>query len=121
MTKLQQELTIGVIFILVLLLLLNPFGLFMPDRLVYIMLIGIVVLFGVHAWFIATSKPSDEREQLHNFIANRSAYLAGTAVLIVGAVYEGVTSYEINTWILLALGVMLIIKLSSLLYSDKNR
>lgn len=116
-----QEIFVAIIFGIILLLLLNPLGLFMPDRLVYIMLGGIVVLFGLYVSFIMKESPQDERERLHRFVANRFAYLLGTGVLVVGIVYQGLTEIHIDPWLLIVLGVMVVGKISSLIHSEKNK
>ena len=116
-----QEIFVTVIFGIILLLLLNPFGFFMPERLLYIMLGGIVVLFGLYVTFIAKESPKDEREHLHRFVANRFGYLLGTGTLVLGIVYQGLTLSHIDPWLLIVLGVMVIAKTVSLIHSGKHR
>ena len=116
----SQEIFVTIIFGLVLILLLNPFEFFMPDRLVYIMLGSVVVLFGLYVSFIAKESPKDERERLHRFVANRFAYLLGTGTLVIGIVFQGLTESNIDPWLLLVLGVMVVAKIVSLIKSEKN-
>jgi len=116
-----QELFVTLVFTLILLLLLNPFGFFMPERLVYIMLGGVVVLFALYVSFIVKEAPRDEREQLHRFHANRLGYLLGTGTLVVGIVFQGLNEPKIDPWLLLVLGAMVIGKVISLRYSEKHR
>ena len=119
--SLAQEILITAVFVVVLLLLLNPFGFFMPDRLVYIMLAGVVVLFSLYVSFVAKESPKDEREQLHRFIANRASSLLGTGILVFGIVYQGLTMSHIDPWLLIVLGAMVIVKVYSLYHSDKHK
>ena|GEM_PF-671548 len=121
MKKTTQQLIITAIFVLVLLLLLNPFGFFMPTELMYIMLGGVLVLFGVYMSFVLKESPKDEREQLHRFIANRSAYVWGSVVLVVGIVYQGIADGHIDSWLLIVLGVMVVSKVLSLSRSQEDR
>ena len=120
MNRAFQELIITGIFILVLILLLNPFGFFMPTELVYIMLGGVAILFAAYASFVLRETPRDEREQLHRFIANRSAYLWGSATIVVAIIYQGLTEGAIDPWLLIVLGVMVVAKVVSLYQSDRN-
>ena len=69
----QNEIIVAVVLIILILLFLNPFGLFMPDMLVYMMIAGVVVLFALFAGFVWKEKVRDEREQLHKMIAGRLA------------------------------------------------
>ena len=116
-----QETIVTCIFILILILLLNPFHFWMPEKLVYIMLGGTLVLFGVYVSFVVQEKPQDERESLHRFIANRSAYLLGSAILVIAIVYQGFAAAAIDPWLLIVLGVMVITKMISLIRSERKR
>jgi len=121
MSKSTQEKIITGIFILILLFLLNPFGLFMPTELLYIMLGGVLVLFAIYVSFVLHEKPQDEREQLHRFIANRAAYLSGSTALVIAITYQGLTLAHIDSWLLIVLGVMVLAKVLSLYHSERNR
>ena len=121
MNKIKQQLIITALFIVVIVLLLNPFGFFMPTELMYIMLGGVLVLFGVYMSFVLSENPKDEREQLHRYIANRSAYVWGSVALVVGIIYQGISEGQIDGWLLIVLGVMVVSKVASLYYSDKYK
>ena len=121
MNKFLQEIVITGIFILVLLLLLNPFGFFMPTELTYIILGGIAVVFAVYVSFVLKEEPQDEREQLHRFIANRSAYIYGSGALVIGMFYQALTDGVIDSWLLIVLGVMVVAKIASLYHSERHR
>ncbi len=121
MQKETQQLVITFIFLAVLILLLNPFDFFMPTELTYIILGAILVLFGVYMSFVLQENPQDEREQLHRFLANRTAYLWGSVVLVVGIVYQSVSQGEIDAWLLIVLGVMALSKVASLYHSSRHK
>lgn len=112
----RNEISIAVIFSALLALLLNPFGFFMPDTLLYMMIAGVVVLFGLYAGFVWREGARDEREQLHRMIAGRIAYLAGTGVLVLGIAIQGLTQPDVDPWLVFALGAMVLGKLSGLIY-----
>ena len=59
----------------------------------------------------------DEREMAHRMHAGRAAYLSGIVVLTVALVVQGL-GHHIDPWIALALGMMVVVKLISRLYSD---
>lgn len=115
----SAEKFVTLVFVVILILLLNPFGFFMPDMLTKIILAGTVVLFALYVYFILKESPQDEREQLHRFMANRSAYLFGSAILVLGIVYQGSMGH-LDPWLLLVLGTMVIAKILSLIHSEKN-
>ena len=115
-----QETIVTSLFILVLLLLLNPFDLLMAPYLVYIMLGGILVIFGLYV-FIIREHPQDEREELHHYIANRQAYLIGSAALVLAIIVEGLTKPHIDPWLLIVLGTMIVVKMGSLVYNRSHR
>jgi amino acid transporter len=121
MNKFKQETVITTIFILVLLALLNPFDLFMPTELVYMILAAILVVFGVYISFVIKEDPKDERERLHRYISNRAAYVFGSATLVIAVVYQGISSYEVDPWLLIVLGSMVVSKIFSLHHSSKHK
>ena len=116
----QNEIIVAVILIILILLFLNPFGLFMPDMLVYMMIAGVVVLFALFAGFVWKEKVRDEREQLHKMIAGRLAYLAGVGVLVLGIAVEGFTMAHVDPWLLFALLAMILGKIFGFFYSRSH-
>ncbi len=110
--------TVGLVLIAV--LLLNPFDFWMPQMMVVGLLVIALVLFGVFAIFILREKTIDERDAVHKTLAGRNAFLAGSAVLILGIVVEGYT-HTVDSWIVGALVVMVSTKIITLIWSDKNQ
>ena len=106
--------------ILIVVLLLNPFHFWMPDMMVLGMLAAALVLFGLFASFILREDSQDERDEYHRTLAGRNAFLAGSAVLIVGIMIEGYR-HAIDPWLVLALTAMLVVKIATRIWSDKNR
>ena len=105
--------------VLIAILLLNPFHFWMPDMMVLGMLAGALVLFGLFASFILREDSRDERDELHRTFAGRNAFLAGCAVLILGIVAQGY-SHAVDPWLVVALIVMLVVKIVTRIWSDKN-
>ena len=105
---------------LLLVLLSDPFMLWMPMGAQLVVLLAAAVLACVWSGFILYERASDEREALHAMHAARIAYLSGIAVLTLALLLQGL-AHAIDPWIPLALGVMVIAKLVARLYSDIHR
>jgi hypothetical protein len=91
----------------------------MPDMMVMAMLIVALVLFGIFASFILREKMVDERDDVHRTLAGRNAFLAGSAVLMIGIVVQGYT-HSVDPWLVVTLIVMILVKIATRLWSDKN-
>ncbi len=83
------------------------------------MLVLALVLFGIFASFILREKIVDERDTVHETLAGRNAFLAGSAVLILGIVVEGY-AHTVDPWLVATLTVMIVAKIATRLWSDKN-
>jgi len=83
------------------------------------MLVLALVLFGIFASFILREKTVDERDAVHETLAGRNAFLAGSTILILGIVVEGYT-HTVDPWLVIALIVMIVVKIGTRFWSDKN-
>lgn len=110
-------LTLAIIFIAI--LLLNPFHFWMPNMIVICMLASILALFGLLAGLVLREKSQDERDDVHKGLAGRNAFLVGSFVIIVGIVIQGYM-HEVDTWLVLALTAMIITKVITRIWTDKN-
>ncbi len=117
--KTLQEILVPLALIILATLLLNPFHFWMPDMMVMGMLATLLVLFGIFASFILKEKAFDERDDMNRSLAGRNAFLAGSATLMLGIVVQGY-NHAIDPWLVIALIVMIIIKIGTRLWSDKN-
>jgi hypothetical protein len=106
-------------FIVIAVLLLNPFHFWMPDMMVISMLAAALVLFGVFASFILREKSVDERDNQHRTLAGRNAFLAGSATLLLGIIVQGY-SHAVDSWLVIALIVMVVTKIGTRMWSDRN-
>ena len=115
----NKILHIGTAIVLVglLILLSDPFMLWMPAKAQMAALLGAAVFACVWAGFVMYERASDEREMLHKMHAGRIAYLSGIAVLTLALVFQGF-AHDIDPWISVALGTMVISKLISRFYSE---
>ncbi len=109
--------TVGLVVIAI--LLLNPFHFWMPDMVVICMLAIALGLFGVFASFILREKIVDEREGQHRMFAGRNAFLAGAGILTLGIVVQGY-SHSVDPWLVVALVVMILVKIGTRIWSDRN-
>lgn len=100
-------------------LLLNPFHFWMPTMMVVCMLAIALVLFGIFASFILREKSVDERDDQHKSLAGRNAFLAGSGILMLGIVIQGYT-HTVDPWLVVALIGMVIVKIITRHWSDKN-
>lgn len=80
------------------------------------MIFGLVILFCIFASFIWKENARDERENLHKMIAGRIAFLAGSAVLVIGIVLQSL-SHQLDVWLVITLVVMILAKAAGLIYS----
>lgn len=113
--NLTQEVAVSLILIILLILFLNPLGFLMPTTLFMMIVLALIVAFIVFASFIWKEHARDEREGLHIMIAGRIAFLAGTALLVIGIIVQSF-SHEIDVWLILALGTMIFAKIIGLIY-----
>lgn len=110
-----QEIIVSLILIVLLILFLNPFGFWMPTILLMMMVLGLAVVFSVFASFIWRENARDEREGLHKMMAGRFAFLAGTATLVIAIIVQSFR-HELDFWLVLTLGVMILAKIIGLMY-----
>jgi hypothetical protein len=107
-------------FMLVLLLLSDPFMLWMPPPAQMTVLLCAAVCACVWVGFVFYERSHDEREATHAMFAGRVAYLSGISVLTLALVVQGL-SHQIDQWIPISLGVMVLAKLAARLYSGRYR
>ena len=110
-----QEIVVSVVLIIFLVLFLNPFSFWMPSSILMMMVLGLVVTFVVFASFAWKENVRDERENLHKMLAGRIAFLVGTALLVVGIIVQSFR-HEIDFWLVLTLGAMILAKVIGLIY-----
>lgn len=107
----------AVVLVALLVLLCDPFMVWMPAGSQMMVLLGAAVLTCIWAGFVMYEQADDEREIIHKMYAGRIAYLSGIAVLIVALIYQGI-NHEIDPWISIALSTMVLVKLITRLYSE---
>ena len=79
----------------------------------------VLVLFGVFASFILREKVFDERDNVHRTLSGRNSFLAGSAILMFAIVIEEYNE-ALDPWLVIVLIVMIITKIATRIWSDKN-
>ena len=110
-----QEVIVSVVLVVLLILFLNPFELWMPPVLLMMLVLGLVVVFSIFASFMWRENARDEREGFHKMMAGRFAFLAGTALLVIGTIVQSFR-HELDSWLVLTLGTMILAKIIGLIY-----
>ena len=114
-----KEIVTTIVLLIVLLVLLNPFHWWMAPMTLMTLLAIALIVFGLFALFILQEHPRDEREQQHAIGAGRAAFVAGTLVLTLGILFQSI-HHHVDPWLFITFVVMVIAKLSSRTYSDRN-
>jgi hypothetical protein len=113
----KKELGLTLALLVLVFVLCNPFGNFMPSIMDMVVLALLVVVVGLFAGFVVNEKVIDERELEHRAKAGRSGYTAGLVVVLTGIVVQGLKHVPIDGWLLLALVSMVVVKIASRIYS----
>lgn len=108
------------ILVIMLVLLSDPFMLWMPPLAVTCAILAVAVIMIVWVGFVMKERVGDEREMLHRMDAGRVAYLFGVAVLTVALIFQGFSD-KIDVWIATTLAVMVISKLAARIYFERYR
>jgi len=118
-SKIIKETVIPFILVVLALCLLDPFNFWMSDMATIGILLALLVLFSVFATFILKEKAYDEREEKNRSLAGRNAFLFGAGILLLGIVIEGYM-HSVDPWLVVALTVMILAKIATRIWSDKN-
>lgn len=111
---------LAIVLIVMLVLLVNPFPLWMPAMSLVVSLAVVAALFCVWAGFVLHEKATDEREDIHRSVAARIAFMSGAAVLTLALLFQGLMGH-IDPWIPSALAVMIATKVLARIYTDHYR
>lgn len=92
----------------------------MPDSIHMMLLFAMAIGFIAFSMFFYKERVEDERGVLHRFIASRFSLFVGTAVIIIGIIYQHFTSV-IDPWLLIALIAFLGSKIVARIYCTFKR
>jgi hypothetical protein len=113
MAKTLSQILCALVIIVLATLLLNPFHIGMADMMHMTLTAGLLAAFGIFVAFVLSEQGGDERERSHRMFSGRAGFL----VLVAGIVYQG-SMGAIDPWLVGALALMLVIRISAHLYSD---
>ena len=113
------EIIFSVLLIIALTLCLNPMNLFMPPPIVNMLVVGLLLIFGLFSIYIWKERKGDERENYHKILSGHLAFLTGSSILVIGIAYQEL-NHALDPWLVFALIGMVIAKVISHIYSDKN-
>jgi hypothetical protein len=111
-------LTISVLILLV--LLTDPFMVFMNAMQLYIVLALFTGVLAVWVGIVVREESKDERDLAHRAFAARMGYLAGVSVLGAAVVYQALVLHAVSVWSLCALATMLMVKLFARMYIESR-
>jgi hypothetical protein len=100
--------TIGLFIILGIIWNLNDF--YYSDMLLASIVTVFIILIIFTSIILVKDKPADEREEHHHYIANQSAFIAGTTVISVALVIQAI-NHTVDQWLIITLIVMILTKL----------
>lgn len=109
----NNTLVVTIVFVLLLVFLANPFGFWMPSALEQLTIAALTVVAAVFAGLVTGEKARDEREEEIRAHSARAGYLAGIFILTLGTAIPVVVGGHPNIWVLIALGVMVVVRFIS--------
>lgn len=98
-------------FIFLLTILANPLNLWMPSEVMYLLMAGLSAVAALFAGLVFKEQARDERETLLRDSAGRLGYLSGVLVLTLAIIGSVLAGGHPDPWVLIALGVMVIVRL----------
>lgn len=119
-SKFSKEIITAIVFVVLTLLLINPFNFWMLNMVVMYLLAGFIAVFALYVVFMLREKVADERDISHRALSGRVAFLAGSLILIAGITFQAIWMSGIDEWLVLSLLVMILAKLITRIYSDRN-
>ena len=115
-----KEIIMIVLLLMILACVIRPCYLWMPSKLMMSLAVLFLVMFSIFAVFVWREKAADEREQFHNMLAGRAAFLIGSGVLSFALVAQSI-NHTTDPWIALALGAMILTKLCGIIWARNKQ
>ena len=113
------ETIISLVLLVLAVLLLNPFGFWMPDMMLMSILALVVVVFAIFATFLMKERAFDEREASHRMLAGRVAFLSGSLVITLGIIFQSL-KHEVDPSLVITLFVIILSKFIARIYSQNK-
>ena len=116
----MTEIILSLVFIVLLLLCIDPFHLWVPTSIQTASLVGLALAGIVYAGLLFRQRPRDERETLHLMRSTQAGFLVGVVGLCGFIVYQMATGAQLAKEIVVILAVMVIVKLLMLLWNRRR-
>lgn len=104
---------------IVLFTLVDPFMYWMPSMVQMVALTIAAALLAIFTGLMLKENGGDEREIMHRMHAGRVGYLSGIITLTLVLLFQGFT-YTIDPWIPLTLALMVLAKICSRVYANRD-
>ncbi len=114
----SKEISAVLVLVVLLVLLVNPYDIWMPTMMNVMIITLLLVVFGLFASVILREGARDEREGVHRSLAGRYAFLVGSLILIGGISYQSFT-HSLDIWLPVTLVAMILTKIATHFYSDR--
>jgi hypothetical protein len=115
-----MELGTVTVLVALLILLVNPYHVWMPTMAHVMVVTALLIVFGFFASLLWREQARDEREGTHRMQAGRSSFLVGSLLLIIAISYQSLM-HELDIWLPVILVAMILTKIGAHLYSDRFR
>lgn len=113
------EILVSLVFVVLIVLKLDPFDLLMPTKAQMSVLALLVAAGGLYAGLLFRQRARDEREALHLHRASSTAYVAGVLILVVAIAWQSFSGAA-DPWLFYVLGAMVVVRIGILAWS-RNR
>jgi len=107
----SQLTVVSIALLIVLTLLGNPFGFWMPSMFLYMLVAALAVVAAIFAGLVTGEKARDEREEQIRATAARAGYLSGIYVLVFAVAFTVLQGGHVNGWILFTLAMMILVRM----------
>lgn len=118
-TAIIETLSAAILIALVVLL-VNPYHVWMPSMVHVMAVTALLIVFCIFAGLILREQARDEREGTHRMYAGRNAFLVGSLILIVGIGYQSLM-HSLDLWLPVVLVGMILAKIGTHFYNDRYR
>lgn len=112
----QKELILSLLLASILIVFINPFGIFISIQVWMTLLSVFVVFFAVFSILVWNIKALDEREEQHITFASRVSFFVGSGILTLGIIYQSFTG-TFDYWLAVTLLGMILAKVFALYYA----
>lgn len=111
----RLQIVTSLIILAILALFLGSSSLLMPNSVHTMLMLGLMLGFLAFVGLIWRERAQDEREALHMQLSGRISFFVGTALLVIGILWQA-TTHNIDPWLIYALASMVLAKVISRIF-----